>query len=146
MNKITLIGNLTRDPELTQTASGVAVGKFTLAVNRPKTSDGEQQTDFFNCTAWRAVGENIARYSKKGEKLAVIGSVQLRNYEDNQGVKRTAVDIIVTESEFLTPKTSQETPQNQTKPFPSVNPTGNTQSVRNRPVLTPVEDDGDIPF
>ena len=146
MNKVILMGRLTRDPELTQTQSGVSVCKFTLAVNRPKTSDGEQQTDFFNCTAFRGVGENIARYSKKGEKLAVVGSVQLRNYEDNQGVKRTAIEVVVSESEFLTPKTSQETPQNQTKPFPSVNPSSDSKTVRNRPVLTPVEDDGDDPF
>lgn len=146
MNKIFLIGNLTRDPELTETPSGVAVCKFTLAVNRPKTSDGEQQTDFFNCTAWRGVGENIARYSKKGEKLAIVGSVQMRSYEDNNGAKRTVIDVIVTESEFLTPKTSVETPQNQTKPFPSINSTGAGKTSRNRPVLTPVDEDGDIPF
>lgn len=146
LNKIFLIGNLTRDPELTQTPSGVAVCKFTLAVNRPKTSDGEQQTDFFNCVAWRGVGENIARYSKKGEKLAVCGSVQMRSYEDNNGVKRTVIDVIVTESEFLTPKIATETPQNQTKPFPSVNSTATAKTSQNRPVLMPVEDDGDIPF
>ncbi len=146
LNKIFLIGNLTRDPELTETPSGVAVCKFTLAVNRPKTSDGEQQTDFFNCTAWRGLGETIARYSKKGEKLAIVGSVQMRSYEDNNGVKRTVIDVIVTESEFLTPKTSAETPQNQTKPFPSINSTGANKTSQNRPVLTPVDEDGDIPF
>ena len=95
MNKVFLIGNLTRDPELTETASGVPVCHFAIAVNRNYSSqDGERQTDFFNCTAWRSMAETIARYTKKGKKVAVTGSIQLRNYEDNQGVKRTAVDII----------------------------------------------------
>ena len=139
MNKITLIGNLTRDPELTQTPSGVAVCKFTLAVNRPKTSDGEQQTDFFNCTAWRGVGENIARYSKKGEKLAVCGSVQIRTYEDNQGVKRTAVDIIVQDVEFLTPKTAGDG-------FDEVDEAPRASAPKRKPVLQAMDDDNDIPF
>lgn len=107
MNKVFLIGNLTRDPELTETPSGVAVCHFAIAVNRNYSSqDGERQTDFFNCTAWRQTAETVARYTKKGNKVAVSGSVQLRNYEDNQGVKRTAVDIIVQDVEFLTPKGS----------------------------------------
>ena len=106
MNKVFLIGNLTRDPELTETPSGVPVCRFSIAVNRNYASqDGERQTDFFNITAWRAMGETIARYTKKGNKVAVVGSIQMRNYEDNQGVKRTAVDIIAQDVEFLTPTT-----------------------------------------
>ena len=102
MNKVFLIGNLTRDPELTETSSGIPVCHFSIAVNRNYSSqDNERQTDFFNCTAWRATAETIARYTKKGNKVAVGGSIQLRNYEDNQGVKRTAVDIIVQDIEFL---------------------------------------------
>ena len=105
MNKVFLIGNLTRDPELSETAGGVPVCHFSIAVNRNYSSqDGERQTDFFNCTAWRAMAESIARYTKKGKKVAVVGSIQLRNYEDNQGVKRTAVDIIAQDVEFLSPR------------------------------------------
>lgn len=136
MNKVFLIGNLTRDPELIETPSGVPVCHFSIAVNRNYTSqDGERQTDFFNCTAWRGQAENIARYAKKGKKISVCGSVQLRNYEDNQGVKRTAVDIIVQDFEFLSPKSddgedagSFDAPQ------------------KKKPVLQPMDDDGDIPF
>lgn len=70
MNKVFLIGNLTRDPELTETPSGVAVCHFAIAVNRNYSSqDGERQTDFFNCTAWRATAETVARYTKKATKL-----------------------------------------------------------------------------
>lgn len=101
-NKVWLIGNLTRDPELTETNSGTAVCRFSIAVNRSYTSsDGERETDFFNCTAWRGLGESVSKYCTKGSKVAVSGSVQIRNYEDNKGNKRTAVDIIAQEVEFL---------------------------------------------
>ena len=103
MNKVILIGNLTRDPELSETNSGIAVCRFGLAVNRQYSSaDGERATDFFQVTAWRGTGENVARYCKKGHKVAVVGSTQMRNYEDREGVKRTAVDIVAQDGEFLT--------------------------------------------
>lgn len=109
MNKVFLIGNLTRDPELTETPSGIAVCRFSIAVNRNYTDgNGERLTDFFNCTAWRGLGETIARYCDKGNKISVVGSIQLRDYEDNQGVKRQAVDIIIQDVEFLTPKTASD--------------------------------------
>ena len=100
MNKVFLIGNLTRDPELSETASGVALCRFSIAVNRNYGSaDGERKTDFFNCVAWRGLGETVARYAKKGNKVAVSGSIELRNYEDSQGVKRTGVDIVAQDVE-----------------------------------------------
>ena len=71
MNKIFLIGNLTRDPELSETNSGIAVCRFNVAVNRRWAGDGEQQTDFFNVTAWRGLAETVARFCKKGNKVAV---------------------------------------------------------------------------
>lgn len=116
MNQVFLIGNLTQDPELKSTSSGISVCRFSLAVSR-KYSDasGERQTDFFNCTAWRSLGETIAKYCKKGNKVMVGGSIELRNYEDNNGIKRTAVDIIVNDVEFLTPKTNDETPAQKKK-------------------------------
>lgn len=109
MNKIILIGNLTRDPDLTETPSGVSVCKFSIAVKRNiKNSDGEYETDFFNCTAWRGTAEAIGRYCSKGNKVCVIGSAQMRSYEDNKGVKQTVMDIIVQEVEFLTKKEAKE--------------------------------------
>ena len=84
MNKVFLIGNLTRDPELSETPSGVAVCHFSIAVNRNYSSgDGERQTDFFNCVAWRGLGETIARYTKKGKKVSIVGTIQTRTYENN---------------------------------------------------------------
>ena len=141
MNKVFLIGNLTRDPELTETPSGVAVCHFSIAVNRNYASqDGERQTDFFNCTAWRGQAETIARYTKKGNKVAVSGSVQLRNYEDNQGVKRTAVDIIVQDVEFLTPKTGDGFDE-MDAPAPRAQ-----APAKKKPVLQMLEDDSEVPF
>lgn len=134
MNKVYLIGNLTRDVELAQTPSGVAVARFSIAVSRQyQDSNGERQTDFFNCVAWRGLAETIAKYCKKGSKVAVCGSIQLRNYEDNQGIKRQAVDIIVQDCEFLTPKQEELTENRKT-------------STKSKPTLTPVELDDTIPF
>lgn len=135
MNKVFLIGNLTRDPELTETSSGVQVCRFSIAVTRNYTgSDGERKTDFFNCVAWRGLGETVARYAHKGNKVAVSGSIELRNYEGNDGVKRTAVDIVAQDVEFLTPRQSDG----------GDSATG--YSGGRKPVLQEFDDDGDIPF
>ena len=142
MNKVFLIGNLTRDPELTETSSGVAICRFAIAVNRNYTSGGERQTDFFNCTAWRGLGENVARYAKKGNKVAVVGSVELRNYEDSQGVRRTAVDINCNDVEFLTPR-AQSGDSGYESDIPSSAP---SHSERRKPTLQSFDHDGDIPF
>ena len=140
MNKVFLIGNLTRDPELRETPSGVAMCRFSIAVQRPYSSqDGERQTDFFNCTAWRGQAETIARYTKKGKKVAVSGSIQIRNYEDNQGAKRTAVDIIVQDCEFLSPKDNGDS-------FDEVAEMPRSNAPKRKPVLQAMDDDNDIPF
>ena len=89
MNKVILVGNLTRDPELTETPSGVAVCRFAIAVSRDyANADGTRETDFFNITVWRGRAENCGKYLKKGNKVAVIGSLQNRSYEDKDGIKR----------------------------------------------------------
>ena len=140
MNKVFLIGNLTRDPETRETPSGVTMCRFAIAVQRPYSSqDGERQTDFFECTAWRGLGETIARYTKKGNKVAVSGSIQLRNYEDNQGARRTAVDIIVQDIEFLTPKSAGGD-------FDDVADAPRASAPRKKATLQAMDDDSDIPF
>lgn len=141
MNKVFLIGNLTRDPELTETPSGVAVCHFSIAVNRNyQNGDGERQTDFFNCVAWRGLGEAIARYTKKGKKVAIAGTIQTRTYENNQGVKVPAIDIVVQDLEFLSPKDDGDG-------FDDVLPTATSAGrKRKKPTLTPLDDDSDIPF
>ncbi len=140
MNKVFLIGNLTRDPELRETPSGIAMCRFAIAVQRPYSSqDGERQTDFFECTAWRGLGETIARFTKKGNKVAIGGSIQIRNYEDNQGVKRTAVDVIVQDCEFLTPKSASDS-------FDDVSEAPRTPAPKKKATLQAMDDDSDIPF
>ena len=140
MNKVFLIGNLTRDPELTETASGVPVCHFSIAVNRNySTQDGERQTDFFNCTAWRVTAETISRYTKKGNKVAVTGSIELRDYEDNQGARRTAVDVIVQDCEMLTPR-------DNSNGFDDVADAPRQSAPKKKPMLQAMDDDSDIPF
>ena len=105
MNKIMLIGNLTRDPELRSTASGVTVCSFTIAVNRRFAQQGgERQTDFFRINAWRQLGETCARYLSKGRKVAVIGELQARTYQSNDGTTRMSLDVSADEVEFLSPR------------------------------------------
>ena len=141
MNKVFLIGNLTRDPELTETSGGVSVCHFAIAVNRSYTSsDGDRQTDFFNVTAWRGLAENVSRITKKGSKVAVSGSIQIRNYEDNQGVRRTAIDVIAQDVEFLTQRNA-----NAGDDFYDA-PAAEKPAAKRKPALESFDDDGDIPF
>ena len=102
MNKVYLIGNLTRDPELSETTSGVAFCRFAIAVNRTFVNqEGTREADFFNITVWRGQAENCGKFLKKGSKVAIVGSLQNRTYEDKEGVKRTVTDIVANEVEFL---------------------------------------------
>ena len=106
MNKVFLIGNLTREPELSETNSGVAFCRFSIAVNN---GYGEnKKTDFFNIIAWRNQAENCGRFLKKGSKVAIEGSLQNRSYEDKDGNKRTITEIIANEVELLSTKETEE--------------------------------------
>lgn len=109
MNKVNLIGRLTHDPELRQTQSGTSVCSFGLAVNRNYTNaQGERETDFINITVWRNTAENCVRYLTKGSKVAVCGSLQSRNYEDKEGKKRTVLEVVGDEVEFLSDKSEKQ--------------------------------------
>ncbi len=135
MNKVILVGNLTRDPELTETPSGVAVCRFSIAVQRDyASSDGTREADFFNVTVWRGRAENCGKYLKKGNKVAIVGSIQTRSYEDKDGIKRNVTDIIANEVEFLTPKNAMG---DEEAPVVS--------SRRERPQLEAI-DDNQLPF
>lgn len=112
MNKVVLIGNLVRDPEVRATQSGISVCNFTVAVNRRfKKENGEQETDFLNVIAWRQLAELCSKYLVKGRKVAVTGSIQTRTYEAKDGSKRTAWDIVADEVEFLTTQSQQSSTQ-----------------------------------
>ena len=101
LNKTILGGRLTADPELKQTPSGVTVCSFTLAVNRKFSKDGQQEADFINCQAWRQTAEFINRYFRKGSSLCISGSIQTRSWQDQNGQKRFATDVVVDEAMFV---------------------------------------------
>lgn len=107
MNKVFLIGNLTRDPEMRTTQSGIPVCSFNIAVNRRRASNaeaGQQEVDFFRITAWRQLGENCSRYLAKGRKVSVVGTVSASAYVGNDGQARANLEVNADEVEFLTPR------------------------------------------
>lgn len=94
LNHVVIMGRLTRDPELRRTGSGVAVTSFTVAVERDiANKDGERETDFFDCVAWRGTGEFVAKHFRKGQMIVVEGSLQVRNWTDKDGNKRRNTEI-----------------------------------------------------
>ena len=126
MNKLTIIGNLTRDPELRTTTTGVNVCDFSVAVNRrmsaqQKANGQQQEADFFRVTAWRELGENAARYLAKGRKVCVIGPVSVRTYTGNDGITRASLEVTADEIEFLTPRSDSAVPApaSQSAPAPA---------------------------
>ncbi len=102
MNKILLIGRLTKDPELRYTQSGTAVASFTLAVNRSFTNqNGEREADFINCVAWQKAAEFVSQYFKKGQQMALEGRLQVRSYDDNNGQRRWVTEVVTEKVEFV---------------------------------------------
>ena len=108
MNKLIIIGNITRDPELRYTPQQVAVSTFTVAVN----GRSEDDAQFFRVTAWRQLGENCAKYLAKGRKVAVSGPVSARTYQANDGSTRVSLEVTAQDVEFLSPRADgQAAPQ-----------------------------------
>lgn len=101
MNKVILIGRLTKDPELRYTQSGTAVANFTLAVNRRYNPNGEQEADFINCVAWNKAAEFMSEYFYKGKQMALEGRLQVRSYDGNDGNKRWVSEVVVEQMEFV---------------------------------------------
>ena len=102
MNKVILVGNLTKDPELTTTTNGVSVCRFTIAVSRRYVgASGERETDFINVVVWRGQAENCHKYLKKGSKCGVIGALQTRSYDAQDGSKRYVTEVVADEVEFI---------------------------------------------
>lgn len=120
MNKIFIIGNLTRDPDLRSTQSGVPVCTFTVAVNRrQKSGDPDQpEADFFRVTTWRQLAENCNRFLAKGRKVGVTGTLTLQGYKGNDGQQRYSLEVQADEVEFLSPKGEQGQAQSQVTSTP----------------------------
>lgn len=139
MNKCILVGNLTRDPELKQTPSGVSVCSFSIAVNRNYTNaSGEREADFINIVTWRNLAENCGKYLAKGRKVAVCGQIQSRSYEDKDGNKRYVTEVVADDVEFINSGSGSEggsAPREERSSSPK----------KLTSELKPVEDDG-LPF
>ena len=151
MNRVILIGNLTRDPEVRNTQNGINVCNFSIAVNRRKRADGVQETDFFNIVAWRQLADLCGKYLSKGRKVAVIGSIQTRTYEAQDGTRRNAFDIVADEVEFLTPAGASASGTGEYHP-PVASMLNNAPAIETAPTysssiteVTQVDDD-DLPF
>ena len=133
MNKCILIGNLTKDPELSTTTNGVAVCRFSIAVSRRySNADGERETDFLNIVVWRSLGENCHKFLKKGSKVGVVGNIQSRSYDAADGTKRYVTEIVAEEVEFLSTRNAED----------GVRPSTGSDEVAK---LQPIDDDG-LPF
>lgn len=105
MNKVFIVGNLTRDPELRSTQSGVAVCSFTVAVNKRLSAEAKHpEADYFRVTAWRGLGENCAKFLAKGRKVCVVGAVGVSTYQAKDGTTKATLEVTADDVEFLTPK------------------------------------------
>ena len=119
INRVVLVGRMTRDPELRRTQAGDAVTSFTLAVNRNFTSrDGQQQADFINCVVWRKPAENVERYCSKGSLVGIEGRIQTRNYDNSQGQKVYVTEVVCDSVQFLESKGSSQNRSEHVAPQP----------------------------
>lgn len=159
MNKVILIGRLTKDPEVKSTSSQTALCNFTIAVDRRfKDANGNRQADFINCVAWRQQAELLGRYFHKGSRIALVGNLQSRSYDDNQGQKRYVTEVVVDEIEFVDsasnsgnggagayqPQTApQQAPVQQVAPAPTA-PMNNIAPAGSD--FQPSDDSVDLPF
>ena len=144
LNHITLMGRLTRDPELRYTSSGTAVASFALAVERDFVSrdGGERQTDFIDCVAWRQTGEFVSKYFAKGNMAAVSGRLQIRDWNDKDGNKRRSAEVVVDNVYFCESKKSRDgaAPAAQA-------PAGYREAARGGSAFAELDDgDGELPF
>ena len=137
-NKCILIGNLTADPELKQTPSGVSTCTFSIAVNRKMAKNNE--CDFITIVTWRQTAEFVTRYFKKGSPILVCGQLQVRSWTDNQGQKRYATEVVADEVSFVSSNSSTET-----KPQPSTY-TPSSYGGNNAPQFEEIPNDEGLPF
>ena len=148
MNSICLMGRLTGDPELKTTQNGVSVTSFSVAVDRAyRSKDQERQTDFINCVAWRSTAEFISRYFRKGQRIALQGSLQSRKYTANDGSQRTVYEVVVDNAFFCESKGGNAggTPgyDSQVPQYSEARP---AFSTANSGDFEPVFTDEDLPF
>ena len=143
LNRVVLIGRLTRDPELRYIPSGTAVASFTLANNRTYSVSGEkkEQVSYFDCIAWAKSGEIITEYCKKGQRIAVEGRLQQTRWDDQDGKKRSRVELVVENFQFLAAKGQGDDVSNESQGKSPEDYTGSSRSFEENPFS-----DDDIPF
>lgn len=108
LNRVVLVGRMTKDADLRYTQSGEAVANFTVAVNRPfRNKNGEQEADFINCVAWRKQAENLANYMRKGSLIGVDGRIQTRSYDNQEGKRIYVTEVLAENIQFLSSKNEQ---------------------------------------
>ncbi|WP_368502694.1 single-stranded DNA-binding protein (plasmid) [Alkalihalophilus sp. As8PL] len=135
MNRVVLVGRLTKDPELRYTPSGVAVCNFTLACNRNFSNEqGERETDFINIVVWRKQAENAAKYLKKGSLCGADGRIQSRSYDNNEGRRVFITEVVAESVQFLEPKNNNENQSNQSSGSQSSNQGNRQQNQQRQPV------------
>ena len=145
MNKLTIIGNLTRDPELRTTSAGISVCDFTVAVNRRVRRDAQNaqpEADFFRVSAWRQLGENCAKFLAKGRKVAVVGPVSVRTYQASDGTTRASLEVTADDVEFLSARNDGDASAGAYS-APAAAPAAEPQAAA--PGFTAVETD-ELPF
>lgn len=142
INSVALNGRLTRDVDLRYTTSGIAVGQFTLAVDRRfKSKSGNRETDFISCQIWRKSAENLANYAHKGSLIGIEGRIQTRTYDNKQGQKIYVTEVIAENFSLLEPKPAQQTDNAR------VSSNRDTQGTTNQPSGKPIDvNDDDLPF
>lgn len=118
MNNVVLVGRLTKDVELKHTQSGMAVAKFTLAVNRQFKKEGQPDADFIMCTAFNKTAENLANFMRKGSQIGVVGSIQTGSYDDKDGKRVYTTDVICNNIQFLESRQEQQGGQQYQAPQP----------------------------
>ncbi|MBQ9792510.1 MAG: single-stranded DNA-binding protein [Clostridia bacterium] len=136
MNKVILIGNLTKDPELSTTNSGINYCRFTLAVPKRFANAGDRDAEFINIVVWRVQADNCHKYLKKGSKACVVGSLQTRSYDAQDGSKRYVTEVVAEEVEFLSTRNSADG---------SFANATNSDNDSDATELQPIEDDS-LPF
>lgn len=168
LNRVVLVGRLTRDPDLRYTPSGVAVANFTVAANRPfRNQQGEQEADFINCVTWRKQAENLANYMKKGSLIGVDGRIQTRSYEGQDGKMVYVTEVLAESIQFLESRGSSQQRagadygqyqdssfQHQTQSQPPSQPSNPSRQTDQNHSVSPFEKDGeqidisddDLPF
>ena len=149
LNKVILGGRLTGDPELKQTQSGVSVCTFSIAVNRrfnSKDSAQQSQADFFNITAWRQSAEFVSKYFRKGSSICVVGSIQTRSWQDNQGQRRYATEVVADEANFVDSRNENGGAQSYTPDAYGMSAPSYSSNPDSAPNFEDHNTDDDLPF